>query len=114
MIAIDHCPWGLSGPPTWDDWGQCDTGYWGAPVNIQVDVNGVAGTPTSGRHYSFSIPAWQVSYELRDAVPGDYDVSVAPAAGPVVWRLVPWQSSSTRLRLDRGMGYTIFSFWFNR
>lgn len=111
VVAIDYCPWGLRNPPTLIDWGNCDSGYWGAPVNIQVDVRGVAGTPTSGRHYSFSIPRGQVFYELHDVAPGEYDVSVVPAAAPVAWRLVPWQSSSTRLQLERGISYELFSFW---
>ena len=113
MIAIDHCPWGFGSTPIWpDDWGSCDSGYWGAPVDVQVDINGVAGTATSDTHYSFSIPKSLWYRELDNAVPGDYEVSVTPAAGPIAWRIVPWQSANTRVRLDRGIAYALFSFWY--
>ena len=112
VVAVDHCPWGFLNPPTLNDWGACDSGYWGAPVDVQVDLNGVVGTPTSGQHYSFSIRRNQWFYQINGAVPGDYDVSIALAAGPVAWQLVPWQNSTSRLHLDRGLGYELFSFWY--
>jgi hypothetical protein len=113
LVAIDHCPWGFRSTPTLNDWGlDCDSGYGGAPVDVRVEVEGIAGTPTEDQHHSFSMPAQRWFFELHDAVPGDYVVSVTPAAGPVVWQLVPWQSVNTRLRLDRGIAYALFSFWY--
>jgi hypothetical protein len=98
-------------PPTVGDWYENCYVDWAAPVDVQVEINGVAGTATSGRHYSSVIPARQWFLELHDAVPGDYVVTVTPGPAPVPWQIAPWQSLNTRLHLERGIGYALFSFW---
>jgi hypothetical protein len=111
VVAMNHCRWVFSSEPTLEDWVDCDGGLWGAPVDVLVEVNGVVGTPTSGRYYSFFIKAGQLSYELRDALPGDYIATVAPTVDSPAWRLAPWQNYATRLRVDHGIAYALFSFW---
>ncbi len=111
VIGIENCPWALSGPPTWEDWGNCDSGYWGG-VDAAVDVRGIAGTATAGIHYSLFIPRDRWHVEVHGAPLGEYEVEVVPVEGK--WLLLPWQSSRARLRLARGPAYVEFDYWYPR
>jgi len=111
VIATEVCPWGFSGPPTLQDWGNCDSGYWGG-VDAAVEVRGIAGTPTAGARYSLSIPRDRWHVELHDVPAGEYDVDVVPVNS--WWRLLPWQSSPVRLRVERGLAYAEFDYWYEK
>jgi hypothetical protein len=111
VIATEICPSGFSGPPTFQDWGDCDSGYWGG-VDVAVEVQGIAGTATAGIRYSLSIPSYRWFVELHDVPLGEYEVDVVPVRSG--WRLLPWQSSPVRLRVDQGLSYAEFDFWFDR
>lgn len=118
IVATEMCPWSLAGPPTPEDWGNCDSGYWGG-LDVKVEVNGVAGTATAAVHHTFTIAQDQWFVELHDIPRGEYDVSgvVTPRASGLWfpcstgWRLVPWRASPVRRRLDGGLAYTEFEYW---
>ena len=111
VIATETCPWGFSGPPTFQDWGDCDSGYWGG-IDVAVEVRGIAGTATAGASYSLSIPRDRWFVELHDIPVGEYQVDVVQ--GGSGWRLLPWQSSPVRLRVDRGLAYVEFDYWYQK
>ncbi len=126
LVGVNRCPWALPDPPTPDDWGNCDSGYWGG-VDVRIEVNGVAGTSTDGVHFEATIgPAqyteWATSWDdtpwsahFDVTVPGEYDVrlvDVAPSISGATWELVPWQSATTRVRVGQGLSYVGFDFWY--
>jgi len=111
VIATETCPWGFSGPPTFEDWGNCDSGYWGG-IDVTVDVLGIAGTATAGFRYSLFIPKVRWYAELHDVPVGEYEVHAGPVGGG--WQLLPWQSSLARIRVDRGLSYVEFDYWYQR
>jgi len=111
IIAVERCPWGFSAPPTYQDWGNCDSGYWGG-VDAAVEVRGIAGTATAGLSYSRSIPSDRWHVELHEMPLGEYEVSVVPVSS--IWRLLPWQSPTVRLRVDRGLAYAEFDYWYEK
>jgi hypothetical protein len=125
LVGVNSCPWALPDPPTQTDWGDCDSGYWGG-VDVQVEVNGVTGTSTEGVRFEATIgPAqytelvsswddtpWSAHFDVP--LPGEYDVSVvsvAPSSTGAIWKLVPWQSATQRVRIESGLGYVGFDFW---
>src|SRR5687767_9294545 len=126
LIGVNSCPFPLPDPPTLDDWGNCDSGYWGG-VAVRISVKGVAGSSTeafqrevvTGPAYapwqqpaSWDDTPWSKHFDI--AVPGDYDVtvvSVAPGhSGP--WYLVPWQPSTKRVTVRHGLTYVGLDFWY--
>jgi hypothetical protein len=111
IIAVESCPWGFSAPPTYQDWWDCDSGYWGG-VDAAVEVQGIAGTATAGVSYSRFIPKERWHVELHDIPLGEYEVSVVPVRRE--WRLLPWQSSAARLRVVRGLAYAEFDYWYGK
>ncbi len=111
IIAIHSCPWGFSGPPTAQDWGDCDSGYWGG-VDAAVEVQGIAGTATAGVRYSLFMPSDRWHVEVRGAPAGEYEVFLVPVNR--MWRLLPWQSSPVRFRVDRGLAYVELNYWYQR
>ena len=118
VIATETCPWAVSGPMTLHAWGNCDSGYWGG-LDVQVDVNGIAGSPTAGIHQSFLIKQETWFAELRSLPPGEYEVSGtakqrltgAARTCQTGWQLVPWRAAVQRMRVDDGLAYTEFEFW---
>lgn len=113
VVATEVCPWGFASVPSYNDWGNCDSGYWGG-IEVRVEVRGIAGTTTDGVLYSFSIPRDRWFTELHDVRIGEYDVSVVPVDSSTAWQLLPWQQSPMRLRVDQGLAYAEFDFWYLR
>jgi hypothetical protein len=111
LIATETCPWGFNGPPTPQDWGNCDGGYWGG-IDVSIEVLGIAGTATAGFHSSFTIPRDRWHVELRNVPLGEYEVHVSPVGAG--WQLLPWQSSPSRIRVDRGLSFLEFDYWYLR
>ena len=118
VVATSICPWPFPGPFTPDDWGQCDSGYWGG-LDVEVVVSGVAGTATAGVQRTFLIKHNEWFAEVRELPAGEYDVTGTAkqrSVGPSLpcntgWKLVPWHTATKRLRIDSGMWYTGFEFW---
>ncbi len=113
IIAIEHCLWGFSSPPTLQDWGECDGEgpSWGG-VDAAVEVRGIPGTATAGVRYSLFIPSNRWHVEVHGAPAGEYEVFLVPVNR--MWRLLPWQSSPVRFRVDRGLAYLEFDYWYQR
>jgi hypothetical protein len=122
LIAINPCPWALPDPPTQFEFSVCDeSGDYGYP-DVQIEVNGVAGTGTAGVHYETAIrpslgsgywETWEdnnFTAHFHVIVAGDYDVSVVHV-GPDPWQLVPWQTASRRVTVEQGLSYVEFDFW---
>jgi hypothetical protein len=128
LVGVNTCPWPLPDPPVMNDWDNCDDGYWGG-AEVEIDVVGVQGTPTSGEHfhgtagnipYVWPVPSWEVaawSLAFNVTVPGDYDVRVvrvrAAGGGTAALRLVPWESSTTRVNVSNVLGYVALDFWYH-
>jgi hypothetical protein len=128
LVGVNTCPWPLRDPPTLDDWGDCDSGYWGG-AQVEIDVAGVEGTATAAEHFHGTIgsgsyvwppPSWDNtawSLYFNVTVPGDYDVRVvrvrAAGGGTAALRLVPWESSTTRVNVSNVLGYVALDFWYH-
>ena len=117
VVATEICPWTMSGPPTTEDWGNCDSGYWGG-LDVEVLVRGVPGTSTEGISRAVLIKQNEHYTELRTLPVGEYDVTgtAKPRVGAnfpcaTGWRLVPWRAATQRMRLNGGLAYTEFEFW---
>lgn len=125
LAAIETCPWSLPDPPTIEDWWGCDGGYWGG-VDAQITVKGVAGSNTAsfsamrpiGPAVYGSPPSfwentpWSTHFDIT--VPGDYDVSIVllqPSSPLSPWYVVPWQTTTRRVTVGRGLHYIEFDFW---
>jgi len=125
LVGLETCP-GLPDPPTLADWGvSCDSGYWGGAAAL-ITVTGVAGTNTASVHRegmigpaAYTRPAsfwqntpWSTYFDME--ILGDYDVTIAltPDASRPSWRLVPWQTTSRRVTVGKGLSYTEFDFWY--
>lgn len=123
LIAINPCSWALPDPPTQYEFHVCDaTGDYRGFPDVQIEVNGVAGTGTAGVHYEAAIrpsvgnPYWEAwednifTAHFDTVAPGDYDVSVV-RVGPDPWQLVPWQAATTRVTVAQGLSYVRLDFW---
>jgi hypothetical protein len=117
LIATEVCPWSVPGPFTMDDWGNCDSGYWGG-IDVEVEVIGIAGTATAGERFVYSIPGSRWFLERHDVPSGEYDVTAVPTptTGTQIgcesgWQLVPWRQSTVRIRVDEGLAYAEFEYW---
>lgn len=124
LVGLETCPFALPDPPTLADWWSCDGGYWGGAAAL-ITVTGVAGTNTASVHRegmigpaAYTRPAsfwqntpWSTYFDME--ILGDYDVTIAltPDASRPSWRLVPWQTTSRRVTVGKGLSYTEFDFW---
>lgn len=130
LVGVNTCPWPLRDPPTLDDWGDCDSGYWGG-AQVEIDVAGVEGTATAAEHFhgtigsgsyvwpppSWDNTAWSLYFNIT--VPGDYDVKLVDVRSPspdrpVAWHLVPWESSTTRVTVTNVLGYVGLDFFWHQ